>query len=103
MGTDPEAFRVPLDGFEMHLRPSELEAVSAHLGPLPAGPRADALLALAEAVRTLPVRDRAPLWELAIRHYARAKPLDRAAAEIGMDALHARTLLDTFTRALSTP
>ncbi|MBV9581443.1 MAG: hypothetical protein JO057_22935, partial [Chloroflexi bacterium] len=55
---------------------------------------------LPAAVRALPGSDRAPLWELAIRHYARGKPVDQAAAEIGMDPLHAHALLAAFRTAL---
>ena len=92
---EPEAFSVPLDGFAMYLRPSELRAVAGGLGHL------EASEALVEAVRALPVSDRAPLWELAVRHYARSRPLEQAAGEIGMDALRARALLESFTSSIA--
>jgi hypothetical protein len=85
------AFRVPLNGFGMQLRPSELESVAAGLGQLE-------LSTLAEALRNLPVNDRAPTWELAIRRFGRHKPLDQAAGEIGMDLVHARELLDALSQ-----
>ncbi len=89
-----EPLRVPIDTFAMHLRPSELAGVAGGLGGT------WELTALADAVRALPRNDRAPFWELATRHYARHKPVDRAAGEIGMDTLHARALLEAFARAL---
>jgi hypothetical protein len=49
----------------------------------------------------MPSNDRAPLWELMVRHYGRRKPLDLAAGEIGMDVIRARDLLDSFSRTLS--
>jgi hypothetical protein len=94
MSFDPDAFRVPLDGFEMHLRRSELQAVAAGLGERN-------LTALADALRSLPVRDRAPLWELAVRRFGRGKVPEQAAGEIGMDAIRARQLLSTFTAQLT--
>src|SRR5690348_7480320 len=100
MELDPEALRVPLDGYAMQLRPSELEAVAAQLGEFDASEEGN-LLTLAEALRQLPAVDRAPLWELAIRRYGRHKPLEQAAGEIGMDAVRARALLDAFEQALA--
>lgn len=88
-----ETFTVPIDAYAMHLRPSELAAVAASLG-------ADKKR-LVPAVRALPVNDRAPLWELAMRHYARRRPLDQAAGEIGMDLIRARTLIETFSQAVA--
>jgi hypothetical protein len=95
MSFDSEAFGVPLDGFEMHLRRSEVESVAAGMGE-------SSLAAVVRAVRALPVRDRAPLWELAVRTFGRGKVAEQAAGEIGMDALHARALLEAFTAALAT-
>ena len=93
---------IPMDGYVMHLRRSEIEAVAAGLGKFDASTVDEGnLLTLAEAVRRLPVLDRAPLWELAIRRYARHKPLEQAAGEIGMDVIHARELLDAFSTALA--
>lgn len=97
---DHEGVRVPLNGYAMQLRPSELEAVAAGLGEFDASDEGN-LITLAAAVRSLPPRDRAPLWELATRRYARHKPLERAAGEIGMDVIHARELLEAFSRALT--
>ena len=94
------AFRVPLDGFEMHLRRSELEAVAAGLGSFDASAEGD-LVTLAEALRRLPAAERAPTWELAVRRYGHHKPLPQAAGEIGLDALHAEELLARFTAALT--
>lgn len=97
---DPAASAVPLDSFTMRLRPSELEAVAAGLGEFDASAEGDRLT-LVEALRRLPVTERAPTWELAIRRYGRHKPLARAAGEIGMDAILARQLLEKFSRALA--
>ena len=94
------AFRVPLDGFDMHLRRSELEAVADGLGAFDASAGGD-LVTLAEALRRLPPAERAPTWELAVRRYGHHKPLPQAAGEIGLDALHAEELLARFTAALS--
>lgn len=88
---------MPLDTFVMQLRPSEVEAVASGLG----APHERTLTWLAAAVRALPTSDRAPLWELAVRHYGRHKPVDQAAAEIGMDPLHAHALLEAFSEALT--
>ena len=95
-----EALRVPLNGYVMQLRPSELEAVAAGLGEFDASEEGNRIT-LAEALRRLPTNDRAPLWELAIRRYGRHKPLEQAAGEIGMDVVHARALLEAFSRAVA--
>jgi hypothetical protein len=97
---DREVFRVPLEGYVMQLRRLELESVAAALGEFDTSE--GNLIRLAEALRTLPPSDRAPLWELAVRHYGRHKPLEQSAGEIGMDALRARQLLQIFSEALST-
>ena len=97
---EPDALRVPLDNYDMQLRHSEVASVAAGLADVDASDEAG-LLTIVSAVRRLPVRDRAPLWELALRHYGRRTPVDQAAGEIGMDALHAAELLDAFRRALS--
>jgi hypothetical protein len=94
------AFRVPLDGFDMHLRRSELEAVAAGLGTFDTSAEGD-LMTLAEALRRLPAAERAPTWELAVRRYGHQKPLPQAAGEIGLDAVHAEELLARFAAALS--
>jgi hypothetical protein len=94
-----DALSVPLDGYTMRLRPSELEAVaSCFAGELPPG---EAEVRLAAALHGLPSRDRASTWELAVRHFGRRTPLGQAAAEIGMDVLHARHLLDRFREQLA--
>jgi hypothetical protein len=102
--TDPmplkAALRVPLYGFAMQLRPSELESVAAGLGEFDSSHEGD-LLTLAEALRRLPVNDRAPAWELAIRRFGRRKELPQAASEIGMDVVHARELLEVYFQALA--
>jgi hypothetical protein len=89
-----ESLRVPIDSYAMQLRPSEVRSVAGAVGgtfdPF----------AVVDAVRALPAHDRAPFWELATRHFARHKPVQQAAGEIGMDTLHARALLDAFARAL---
>lgn len=101
MNTERELTRVPLDGgFAMQLRPGELESVAAGLGKFDTSARADAV-ALAAAVGAMPSSDRAPLWELAVRHYGRGKPLAQAAAEIGMDRVRGEALLETFSQALA--
>jgi hypothetical protein len=99
METGDEAFEVPLGGYVMHLRRSELESVAAGLGEFDASEEGN-LLTLAEALRRLPTGDRAPLWELAIRRYGRHKLPGQAAGEIGMDPIHAGALLEAFSRAL---
>jgi hypothetical protein len=80
---------VPLNGFAIQLRPSELESVAAGVGESDPS-------RLVEALRRLPVNDRAPAWELAVRHFGRHKELAQAAGEIGMDLVHARDLLADF-------
>ena len=95
-----QAFRVPLNGFAMHLRPSELESITAGLGPFDSSPEGD-LITLTEALRRLPAKDRAPAWELAVRRYGRHKPLPQAAGEIGMDVVLARDLLERFAHQLA--
>ena len=97
---DNTALRVPLNGFAMQLRTSELESVAAGLGEFDSSEEGD-LLTLAEAVRRLPTNDRAPMWELAIRRYGRHKPLAQAAGEIGLDLIVARDLLDRFAHNLA--
>ena len=97
---DNDTYAVPLDAFSMRLRPSELDAVGSGLGEFDASQWGDRLT-LVEAVRGLPVTDRAPTWELALRHFGRHTPLAQAAGEIGIDVIRARTLLDAFSRALA--
>ena len=96
MSSDADAFEVPLDGYVMHLRRSELEAVAVGL----VSAQGD-LQRLAEAVRQLPTAERAPTWELALRSYGRGKTLPRAAGEIGLDETVARALLERFSRGLT--
>jgi hypothetical protein len=93
-------FRVPLNGFAMHLRPTELESIAAGLGQFDSSPEGD-LITLTEALRRLPANDRAPAWELAVRRYGRHKPLPQAAGEIGMAVLLARDLLERFAHHLA--
>ncbi len=100
MSVDESLFEVPLDGFTLHLRRSELEAVAAGLGEFDASEEGD-LITLAEALGQLPERDRAPTWELALRRFGHHKPLAQAASEIGLDEVHARALLEQFTRRLA--
>jgi hypothetical protein len=97
---DEKTFDVPLDGYTMHLRRSELELVATGLGEFDAS-REGNLLTLAEALRSMPLIDRAPVWELAVRRYGRHKPLEQAAGEIGMDAIRGRALLEAFSQALA--
>lgn len=91
---------VPLDGFDMHLRRAELEAVAAGLGTFDASAEGDRAT-LAEALRRLPAAERAPTWELAVRRYGHHTPVAQAAGEIGLDALHAEELLARFNQALT--
>ena len=94
-------FEVALDGgLAMHLRRSELEAVATGLGEFDASGRGN-LITLVEAVRRMPVNDRAPVWELAVRRFGGHKPVEQAAGEIGMDAVHARDLLERFSHLLA--
>src|SRR5207248_592101 len=87
-------------GFVMHLRRSELAGLASALGKFDTSEEGD-LITLAEAVANLPSSDRAPLWELAGRRYGRGRPVGQAAAEIGMDVIHARDLLERFTALLA--
>jgi hypothetical protein len=96
-----DSLRVPLEGYAMQLRPSELESVAAGLGEFDSSKEGD-LITLAEALRRLPAIDRAPAWELAARRYGRHKPLAQAAGEIGMDSVHAQDLLERFAHLLVT-
>jgi hypothetical protein len=100
MDHDAQAFTVPLNGYAMHLRPSELDAVAAGLGEFDASAEGNEVT-LARALDGLPTNDRAPTWELAIRRYARRKPLGQAAGEIGMDLLHAQELLERYSHQLA--
>jgi hypothetical protein len=95
-----DTLRISLEGYVMHLRPSEVASVIAGMGEFDASEEGN-LLTLAAALRALPINDRAPLWELAVRHYGRHKPLEQAAGEIGMDTLRARALLDAFSQAIA--
>jgi hypothetical protein len=94
------ALRVPLNGFAIQLRLSELESVAAGMGQFDASEEAN-LIGLAEALRRLPVNDRAAVWELAVRHFGRCKPLPQAAGEIGMDVIHAKDLLEALRSSLA--
>jgi hypothetical protein len=94
-------FCVPLNGFAMQLRRSELESVAAGLGEFDSSAADDLLAPLAEALRQLPVNERAATWELAGRRYGRHKPLAQAAGEIGLDIVVARDLLDRFAHNLA--
>jgi hypothetical protein len=89
------ALRVPLNGYAIQLQPSELKSVAAGLGQLDTAAQRDPIT-LPEALRRLPVNDRAPTWELAVRRFGRHKALDQAAGEIGMDLVHARDLLEAL-------
>lgn len=95
---DPSAFEVPLGGFTMHPRPSELRAVADGLGTFDS--EEGAARTLVEALRQMPEGDRAPTWELAVRHYGHQTPLEVAAGEIGLDAVHATALLERFAELL---
>lgn len=97
---DREVLRIPLNGLFMQLYPSELKSVAAGLGELDS-PEAGDLLSVAEAVRQLPAIDRAPAWELAVRHFGCHKPLAQVAGEIGMDFVLARDLLERFSHSLA--
>jgi hypothetical protein len=94
-----EGFGVALNGYAMRLRRSELDAVAAGLGQFDTSAEGDRLT-LVNALRQLSPSDRAPAWELAVRRYARHKPVAQAAGEIGMDVLRADLLLAEFDAAL---
>jgi hypothetical protein len=51
-------------------------------------------------LRQLPVPDRAPTWELAVRRFGRRTPLALAAGQIGLDELRAPSLIDAFLALL---
>lgn len=93
--------QVAAAGFVMDLRQTELESVAAGLGEFDASEEGD-LLTLVEALRSLPVRERAGAWELVVRRFAHHKPLSQAAGEIGLDLIYAEGLLSRFTRAVAT-
>jgi hypothetical protein len=94
---DNAVFRIPLNGLTMRLRRPELESVAAGLGHFDSSAEGD-LITLAEAVRALPINDRAAAWELASRRYGRHTPLTQAAGEIGMDVGVALDLLERFAQ-----
>jgi hypothetical protein len=100
MPSNAASFDVPLDGFVMHLRLSELEAVAAGLGEFDSSEEGD-VLTLARALRRLAPAERAPTWELAVRRFGRHKPLDQAAGEIGLDEIWARGLIERFCHGLT--
>jgi hypothetical protein len=100
MGPDEALLHVPLDGFAMRLRRSELAAVAAGIGAAETAAAVESST-LAAALRRLPIGDRAPTWELAVRRYGQGKPLAQAAGEIGLDAVHARELLARFAHLLA--
>lgn len=91
---------LPLDGVTMHLRPSELDLVVAGFGAVDSSPEGHAVT-LVDALRRLPPTDRAPTWELLVRHLGRHTPLLLAAGSIGMDLLHARDLLDALDEGIA--
>ena len=93
-----DSLTIPLEGQTMRLRPSELASVAAGLDARNAVPPSR----LAEALRRMPQTDLASFWELAVRHYARRKPVSQAAGEIGMDVRHAERLLARFNEHLAT-
>jgi hypothetical protein len=99
--TASDPFRVPMNGFVMQLRRSELEAVASGLGEFDVSEEGN-LITLAQALRALPNTDRAPAWELLIRRYGRHKPPAQVSAEIGMDLIRARDLLERFSQLLAT-
>lgn len=101
MTLDDSAFVVPLDGFEMRPRRSELARVAEGLGAFDASEIGDEIV-LVEALRRLPARDRAPTWELAMRRFGHGKSLEQAAGEIGIDAIYARSLLAQLAQTLTT-
>jgi hypothetical protein len=98
--SDLDRFDIALDGYTMHLRRCELESVAAGLGEFDASGEGN-LQTLADAVRAMPVIDRAPVWELAVRRYGRQKPLELAAGEIGMDLVRARALLEALSQRIA--
>ncbi len=98
MNVEIRTFSVPLGGLDMQLRPSEVEAVAAGIGAFTSA-QANTLEDVVRAVVALPIGDRAPAWELAIRHYGRRKPLEQAAGEIGLDRIRARALMASLTAA----
>jgi hypothetical protein len=97
---DEALLHVPLDGFAMRLRRSEVAAVAAGIGASEAATAVEANTAAA-ALRRLPIGDRAPTWELAVRRYGQGKSLAQAAGEIGLDAVHARELLARLAHLLA--
>jgi len=95
MSVEIRSFRVPIGGYDMQLWPAEVESVVAGLG----ASQSVAPEAVVGAIAALPISDRAPAWELAIRHFGRRKPLEQAAGEIGMDVIRARALTESLTGA----
>ena len=88
LALDVAARTIPLTNAAMVVRPSELAAVGAGWSGAAPSPAE-----LVDALRHLDAADRAPTWELVMRHYGRGKRTAQAAAEIGMDVLHAEALL----------
>jgi hypothetical protein len=97
---DDPAFEVPLSGFTMRLRRAEVDPVLAGLEAL-GGRRVANAADLAAALRELPVADRAPTWELTVRHFGRQTPLTLAAGQIGIDELRAPGIIDAYLAHLS--
>lgn len=100
MDAAPVDLTVPLNGYAMRLRRSELASVAGGLGEFDASAEGN-VITLVEALRRMPRNDRAPVWELAVRRYGRRKPLPQAAGEIGMDQVHADRLLARFHELLA--
>jgi hypothetical protein len=98
--TSNHTYNVALNGVVMQLRRTELKLVAAGLGEFDSSPEGD-LETLVAAITRLKPNERASAWELAVRRFGRHKPLAQAAGEIGLDEVHARVLIDRFTRSLA--
>ena len=101
MPGDESEYKVDLGGYFMQLRRNELQAVAAGLGTFDSSAEGD-LLTLVEALGEMPIGQRAPVWELAVRRFGQHKSLERAAGEIGLDAVRARAMLIALSHAFAT-
>jgi hypothetical protein len=100
LSTEANDLRVPLNGFSMQLRRSEIQKVARGLGWLDLPQERDPRM-LGAALCSLRTNDRAPAWELIMRRYGHGRTLPRAAGEVGLDEIVARGILARFETALA--
>lgn len=83
---------VDLGGFTWWLVLHDARAVAPALATLGMDPVSVTPSALAGALSRLPLTDRAPAWETAVRTWRFHRTLARVAHELGIDLAHAREL-----------